>query len=369
MIAGFAALLLASAAALTPQSASAQVPAPSFEQISQEAQKARDAYRDDDAIRLFQQGLTLNPDWDEGLWYLATMFYEKERFSEARDLLRHFLAQNPKHGPGWGLLGLSEYKTHEYERALQHFQRAREFGLENRQELANAVFYHEAVLFIRFEQFHDGLLLLYQMRGAGVAQDSLEEPAGLAALGYPLLPEEVPVQRWPLVRLAGAGTFALMDQRRADAEVLFRKMVQEYPQEPGVHYQFGLLLMDDQPAEGVQEMQKELAISPSHVPARLRLAEYYLAQSQPEKAQPYLDEVINLEPKNATVHLLLGETRAKSGDTAGAIRELELANELTPQRPKVLWDLLRAYQAAGREADVDRVRAEIQKLNQAEPAK
>jgi tetratricopeptide (TPR) repeat protein len=369
MIAGLAVLLVTFAAPFAPQSARAQSPAPSFDQISQAAQQARDENRDDDAVRLFQQGLKQKPDWDEGLWYLGTLFYEKERFSEARDLFRHFLAQNPTHGPGWGLLGLSEYKTREYERALQHFQRARALGLENRVELANAVFYHQAVLLIRFEQFHDGLLLLYQMRGAGVAQDSLEEPAGLAALGYPLLPEEVPLHRRPLVRMAGAGTFARVDQRRDEAERLFHKMADEYPREPGVHYQYGLLLLDDRPAEGIQEMQKELAITPSHVPARLRLAEYYLAQSQPEKARPYLDEVNSLEPKNGTVHLLLGETLANAGDSAGAIRELELANELTPGRPKVLWALLRAYRAAGRQADADRVKTELEKLTEAASTK
>jgi tetratricopeptide (TPR) repeat protein len=369
MIPGLAVLLLAFAAPGARQPASARVPAPTFEQISQAAQQARDQNRDEDAIRLFQQGLKLKPDWDEGLWYLGTLSYEKERFREARDLLRHFLAQNPQHGPGWALLGLSEYKTREYGRALPHLQRARALGLEDRKELANAVFYHEAVLLTRSEQYHDSLLLLYQMRGAGQAQEALEEPAGLAVLGYPLLPEEVPAQRRALVRMAGAGNFARLDQRRADAEKLLREMVDEYPREPGVHYQYGLLLLDDRPAEGIAEMEKELTITPSYVPARLRLAEYYLAQSEPAKARPYVDEVIKMEPGNATAHLLLGEALGKTGDDAGSIRELELARELAPKRGKVLWALLRAYKAAGRQSDADRIRAEIENLSEAESAR
>ena len=361
-------LLIAFPVTLLAQSASAPA-TPSFEQIARQAEQARNLNRDDDAIRLYQRGLELRPDWDEGLWYLATLQYEKEHFWEARDLLRHFVAQNAKHGPAWALLGLSEYKNREYARALAHLQQSLTLGLGDRKELATSVFYFKAVLLTRFEQYHDALALLYQMRGTGQDQSPLEEPAGLAVLGYPLLPEEVPAGRRGLVRLAGAGAFARTDQRRPEAEKLFRKMVDEFPAEPGVHYQYGLLLLEECPAEGIEEMHKELGISPSHIPARLRLAEYFLAQSQPEKARPYVDEVLKLEPRDASGHLLMGETLASTGDTAGAIRELELAKGLAPGRGRVLWALLRAYMAAGRTDDADRIKAEIEKAGQTEVPK
>ncbi|MGB7846909.1 MAG: tetratricopeptide repeat protein [Candidatus Acidiferrum sp.] len=364
MISVLSLLILVFNAPATLQDQSPKIQAPSIDQVSQAAQQALNENRDDDAVTLFRQALKLKPDWDEGLWDLSSLFYEKEHFSEARDLLRHFLVQNPKHGPGWALLGLSEYKTHEWGRALQHLQRGLSLDMQNRTELTNAAAYHQAVLLARFEQYHDSLLVLYKLREAGAPQDSLEEAAGLAALGYPLLPEEVPPQRRALVRMAGVGTFARFDQRLADAEPVFRKMAEEFPQEPGVHYQYGLLLLSDRPVDGIQEIQKELALSPSHVPSRLRLAEYYLAQSQPEKARPYIDAVLKLEPNNASGHLLLGEELTKTGDNDGAIRELQTARELAPQRAKVLWALLRAYRAAGRHADADGIRAEIEKLRE-----
>lgn len=369
MIADVAALLLAFAVSVSAQAIPAKAPAQSFEQVSQAAQQARDENRDDDAIRLFQQGLKSKPDWDEGLWYLGTMLYEKEHFSQARDLLRQFVAQNPKFGPGWAVLGMSEYQVREYARALEHLQRSLSLGLGDRKQLADSVFYHVALLLTRFEQFHDSLELLWQMRGAGQAEALLEEPAGLATLGYALLPQEIPAARRGLARLAGAGTFALLDQRRAEAEKFFSKMVEQYPQEPGVHYQYGTLLLNDRPQAGIQELEKELQISPSYIPVRLRLAEYYLTQSQPEKAQPYVDEVIKLEPKNASGHMLMGEMLASKRDGAGAIRELELAREQAPQRLRIRWDLLRAYTAAGRREDAKRERTEIEKLSQRQSGK
>ena len=367
MIACVSALLLTVAIAV--QKTPAQAPVRSFDQISQAAQQARDANRDDEAIGLFREGLKLRPEWDEGLWYLATLLYEKEHFDEARDLLRRFVVQNAKFGPGWALLGMSEFQTREYGRALEHLQRSLSFGLGDRKRLADSVFYHVAILHTRFEQFHDSLELLWQMRGAGQAEDLLEEPAGLAALGYALLPKEIPAPRRELARLAGAGTFALLDQRRADADKLFLKMVTQYPEEPGVHYQYGTLLINDKPEAGVEELQKEIRLSPSHVPARLRLAEYYIALSKPDLARPFLDGVIRLEPNNASGHMLLGEMLAGAGDAPGAIRELELARNQAPQRVRIRWALMRAYNAAGRREDAMRERAEIEKLSQQQPEK
>ena len=362
MIAGIAALLLAVSVPGPIRNSLPGTQARSFEQISRAAQQARDENRDEDAIRLFRQGLKLKSDWEEGLWYLGTMLYEKERFDEARDLFRRFVGQNPKFGPGWALLGMSEFQTREYARSLEHLRRGMTLGVGDRKRLADSVFYHTALLLARFEQYHDSLELLWQMRGAGQAESLLEEPAGIAALGYALLPGEIPDSRREMFRLAGAGTFALLDQRREDAEKLFDKMVRQFPQEPGVHYQYGSLLLNNRPEDGVKELQKELEVSPSHIPSRLRLAEYYLAQSDSEKARPFLDEVVRLEPKNASAHMFLGELLAAKGDNSGAIRELELAREQAPTRTKIRWDLLRAYQAAGRREDASREKMEIEKL-------
>jgi predicted Zn-dependent protease len=367
MTAAFAAILIAFVPGCAHQAVSG--PAQSFEQISQAAQRARDEARDGDAIRLFQQGLKLKPDWNEGLWYLGTLLYEKERFAEARDLLRRFVAQNPEFGPGWAVLGMSEFQTRQYARALDHLRLSTSRGLGDRKQLADSVYFHTSVLLTRFEQYHDSLELLWRLRGSGMAQTLLEVPAGLSALGYALLPQEVPEPRRELARLAGAGIFALLDQRRSDAGKLFGQMAEKFPQEPGVHYQYGTLLLDDRPEAGIEELKKELQISPSHIPARLRLAEHYLTRSQPESAQPLLDEIIRLEPKNDSAHMLLGELLSSKGDVAGAIRELELARGQAPQRTRIRWALLRAYTAAGRREDASREKAEIEKLSREQSGK
>src|SRR5256885_13737399 len=100
-----------------------------FENLSTAAESARNEKRDDDAIRLYQQALKLRPDWKEGLWYLSTLQYEKERYIDARDLLRRFVSYEPEAGPAWAMLGLSEFQTREYPRSLDHLQRAMSLGM------------------------------------------------------------------------------------------------------------------------------------------------------------------------------------------------------------------------------------------------
>ena len=127
----------------------------SFAQISQAADRARDENRDDDAIRLYKQALTKKPDWEQGLWYLATLLYEKEQYAAARDTFRQFMTLRPDAGPGWALLGISEFQTREYPRALDHLQNAMSRGMGDRKDLIQSVFYYVVVLLTRLERYDE----------------------------------------------------------------------------------------------------------------------------------------------------------------------------------------------------------------------
>jgi predicted Zn-dependent protease len=337
--------------------------ASSFEQLSKSADKARIENRDDDAIPLYEQALHLQPMWKEGLWYLSTILYEKERFANSRDLLRRFVSQDPDVGPGWALLGMSEFQTREYSRSLEHLRHAMALGMGGRKEMTQSVFYFVAVLLTRFEQYSDSTSMLLAMIKSGQQSDLLVEPLGLAALRMPLLPAEIPADRRELIRMAGQGALALEAQRQEEAQNLFSGMVAAYPNEPGVHFLYGAFLLDVRPEDGVAEMRRELQVSPFHVPARIRLAEEYVKEERADEALPLVQEAIKLEPSHAPARMMLGEVLVARGDLAGGIRELETAEKSAPQMVRIHWDLLRAYAASGRGKDATREKEEIEKLN------
>lgn len=336
-----------------------------FSQLSRAADLARDRGRSNEAIQLYKRALAIQPKWKEGLWSLSSLLYDRNQYADARDSLRRFLGIDPALGLAWAMLGMSEFELHDYARSLDHLQRAMAEGMGDQKEISESVFYLVAVLQTRFELFDESMGLLIAMVKSGQDSRPLVESVGLAALRLPFLPSEIPADRHEMVRRAGEGVLALEAQRREEAGKLFRGLVQQYPGEPGIHFLYGAFLLDENPEGGIQELKKELDVSPSSVSARLRLAEEYTKQQNPNSALPLAQEAVKLDPKRAAAHMMMGEVLIAEEDPAAGIRELETARDQAPQTVRIHWDLLRAYTAAGRSEDAKREKEEIEKLSSA----
>ena len=337
----------------------------SFDQLLQAGEKARDENRVDDAIRLFQRALSQQPQSDQALWFLGTLLYEKGQYAEARDVLRRFVTIRPDAGPAWAFVGLSEFQLREYPRALDHLQRAMALGMGDRKELVQLVFYHVTVLLTREERFDDSVSMLLKMLASGPGDPALVEPAGLAGLRLPLLPSEIPPDRKNLVNLAGQAVLAMQTQHYEEAESQFKKLISSDANEPGVHFLYGVYLTQLHPDEAAPEFERELQISPSHVLARIRLAEQLITQRQFDRALILAREAIKLDPKRASAHMLAGEALLATGKADEGIKELEAARENDPSVGRTHWDLLRAYTATGRKEDSEREKGEMEKLENA----
>jgi len=359
----YAASALLLSGQLAGQSTHAAAQRPTFEQVAKDADQARAENEDEEAIRLYRQALELKPEWQEGLWYLSALLYEKERYPEARDTLRRFMALETNAGPGWALLGMSEFQCREYTRALDHLQRAMLLGMGDRKDMVQTVTTTVAELLIRFERYDDSLNLLFRMLGTGTDKTLILDPVGLAALRMPMLPSEIPADRRELVRMAGEGSFASQTPQFKDTDKTFKEMEEKYPNEPGVHFLYGVYLMDLRPDDAVRELKRELEISPSHVPARLRLAEVHIQNQEFDQALALAQEAVKLEPEYPSAHLILGEAEMAKGDSAEGIKELELARTKQPATPRVHWDLVRAYTAAGRTEDAKHEKEMIEQLS------
>lgn len=332
------------------------------------AKQARDENRADEAIRLFQRVLAQQPESEEALWYLGSLRYEKEQYVEARDILRQFLTIRPDAGPAWALLGLSEFQLRQYPRALDHLQRAMALGMGDRKEIVQSVFYHVVIMLTRAERFDDSVDMLLKMLASGPPDPALVEPAGLAGLRLPFLPTEIPPYRRELVNLAGRAVLAAQTQHYEEAESQFRQLVSVYPDEPGVHFLYGAYLTQLHPNDSVPEFERELKISPSHVLARIRLAEHLISQREFDRALALSQQAIKLDPKRASAHMLAGEALLAAGNAVDGLKELETTRDLDPNVSRTHWDLLRAYVAAGRKEDAEREKQEIEKLSEAKPS-
>jgi tetratricopeptide (TPR) repeat protein len=351
-----------------PRSAGIADNSVAFDQLAQAAKHAREEDRDDAAIDSFRQALKLNPEWDEGLWYLGTLLYKKGSYLDACNVLRRFLAQDAGSGSGWAMLGLSEFESHDYPRALDHLQRGITLGLADNQTLIAHVRYVIAILLTRSEQFDQSMDVLFTLMTNGADTSSLVEPFGLAALRLPFLPSEIPPGRREMIRMAGAATVALEGRRNEEAEKIFSELEAKYSDQPGVHFLIGAYLLSSHPDEGIKELKQEIEISPAHMPARIRLAEEYIKQQNLDEGISLARETLKLAPDEPLAHMVLGEGLIAKGDSAGGIRELETARDSLPDEIQVLWDLFRAYTAAGRKEDAGRTKDEIERLGKQEDA-
>jgi predicted Zn-dependent protease len=363
-----AAAIPAQAARTQPANTTAAHGAASFDQLAQAAKRARGDNRDHDAIDSYRQALKLKPEWDEGLWYLGALLYENENYFEVCTVMRSFLARNPENAYGWALLGLSEYQTREYTRALDRLQQSMVLGLGENRKMTSTVSYVIAILLTRTEKFDASMALLFTRVASGEDAAPLIEPLGLAALRLPFLPTEIPADRREMVRIAGAGTLAVEAQHYEDADKLFHELEARYPDQPGVHFLVGAYLLRAHPDDGIKELKREIEISPSHVPARIRLAEEYIKREDANQGISFAQDALKIEPKNGAAHMMLGEGLIAIGDSAAGIRELEIVQDSLPDEARVRWDLFRAYTAAQRQEDGAREKSEIERLSKQDAA-
>jgi tetratricopeptide (TPR) repeat protein len=354
-----------------PRKSAAQLTA-EFNDLAKRATEAREADRLDEAVALYGQALQIRPSWIEGWWSASTILYDRDRYAEARDAFRRLLSILPQSGPNSALiapsmamLGLCEFQTREYERALVELQRARLLGLSGQQQLISVVRYHAAILLTRFEQFELGFDALREFAREGNESPSVIEAFGLNVLRMPFLPSELPPDKRELVVMAGRPAYYMSARRQVESRKMFDDLLARYPETPGVHYAFGVFLLNQEPDAALEEFRHELKLSPNHVPSMLQIAFEYVKRSDYASGLPFAETSVQLAPNMFPARNALGRILLETGDVARAIKELEAGVKLAPDSPEMHFALARAYARAARKEDAARERAIFTKLDQA----
>jgi tetratricopeptide (TPR) repeat protein len=335
-----------------------------FEHVSKEAAEARAQNRIPEAIGLYRQAVKMRPSWTEGWWFLGELLYDRDKYPEARDALRRLVSLDHKTGPGLALLGLCEYETKEYGRALDHINEARRLGLGDDPQANRVVLYHAVLLFTRFQQYESALQVLDKVLKAGGTGPDLVEAAGLAGLRRPILPQDVPPGDKDLIEQAGRAVCAVAAKQPAEAQKYFAELLANYPKAANVHYLYGSFLLASDEDAGLREFQKELELNPRHTEALSNLALAYEQRGDTDKAISYAQRAVQADPEYFAAHGVLGRLLANSGEVEKGIKELEIARQQAPDSYQVHFSLAAAYALAGRKDDAARERAQFVRLKQ-----
>jgi len=347
----------------------------SFEKLAERAQAAMDSERVPEAIRLYDRATKLRPDWPEGWWHLGTLLFDAGRFTEARDAFAHFASIERKQpGPGFAMLGLSEFQLKHYTRALPALERGRKLGLGTNPDFVRSVLFHDGItnaLLGKPEIALQRLTLAANQFAAAhpeapedavLADLKLLDAFGIAALRIPKLPSDLAALQIPVVRLAGRAQALIALQDRVSAETEFKQLLALYPSEPGVHYMYGVFLLKGHPPLAIDEFRREIEVSPSHQAARIQLALEFLRTAEYEQGLKYAREAVALAPENFVAHVACGRLWLALGKTDRALQELRTAVKLAPGSPDAHFALSQALSEAGRNGEAARERAEFDRL-------
>jgi predicted Zn-dependent protease len=331
------------------------------EGIERAATAAREANRVDEAIRLYREALKQRPKWDEGWFYLATLLYERDQFAESAEAFGRTTELSPKIGTAWVMRGLSEFKLGREEEALKHLQRGRELGITDNPNLRNVMLYHEGALLAIKGDFDGALRTLSLLAKDGVENEDLILTIGLAALR--VRPSALEVALRPIALRTGRAEYWTMQKKFTEASDEYARLAKDFPKTPNVQFAYGrYLLASNHDDEAIVAFKREIENTPTHLLARLMIADAKLRFKDFAGGLPYAEQAVKLRPEAPIGHYLLGSLLLETGHTARAVTELETAERLIKDEPRIYFALGRAYARAGRKQDAERARAEFERL-------
>jgi Tfp pilus assembly protein PilF len=335
---------------------------PSFEALSRQAVTARDAGHLDEAVALFRKALKEKPDWDEGWWNIGSIAYDRDQYTECAQSFEQLTALKPDSASGWTMSGLCEYRLRHFDSALRSLKQAERLRFQEPLELAKSARLHFALVLIRTGTFEKAINVLSDLTKFDRKTSQIVVAAGIAGLRQPWLPSEVPESERAKVILLGGAMATGMELDFKDAIPQFEALVQQFPNDPNVHFRFGAFLMQQAPERGLAELQKTLELDPEYIQALVGFAMIYLNRGEPQTAREYAERAVKARPVDFGPHVALGRSLLALNDDAGAAKELEIAVNIEPDNPDAHFSLASAYSHLGRKEDAQREHEEFKRL-------
>jgi len=153
------------------------------------------------------------------------------------------------------------------------------------------------------------------------------------------------------------------------AELIYKKILADNPQVPGVHYRLGRVAVarPDSPEnteDAKKQFELELTIDPLNASAEFWLGELARRNGQWDDAVPHLAKAYKLDPGFAEAYFALGMTFISAMRPEDAIAPLERYVKMVPADPAGHYQLSIAYSRTGRDADEQRELKVQQELNE-----
>ena len=147
----------------------------------------------------------------------------------------------------------------------------------------------------------------------------------------------------------------------------YRKALGKNPQAINLHYKLGrALLQQSHDPSGMEQARKEfeaeLTLNPADAVAEYQVAQILGTQGHKAEAAARYERAAQLRPDFPEALIAVAKIRSDSKNYGEAVKLLERAVKLQPRGEIAHYNLMMAYRNAGRAADAQREKAELDKL-------
>jgi predicted Zn-dependent protease len=158
-----------------------------------------------------------------------------------------------------------------------------------------------------------------------------------------------------------------------DAGAVYRKILAQNPNVPGIHFRLGRVLLSKSQSsanteEAKTEFAEELKVDPSNAAAEFSLGEIARRAGQWSEAVPHFTNASKLDPGFAEAFLALGMSLNSAERYSEAVGSLERYVKMLPADPAGHYQLSIAYARTGRKEDAAREMAIQQQIVEKTPS-
>jgi tetratricopeptide (TPR) repeat protein len=144
-----------------------------------------------------------------------------------------------------------------------------------------------------------------------------------------------------------------------EAIAAYSQILKQYPEQPGIHYRIGRIILAEPPTEtsadeAKKEFEAELKIDPTAASAEFMLGDLARQSEQWEQAIEHFGRAAKLDAGFSEAFLGLGISLNAVGKSSDAITPLEKYVKMEPADPAGHYQLAIAYGRTGRKQDAER---------------
>jgi len=141
----------------------------------------------------------------------------------------------------------------------------------------------------------------------------------------------------------------------------YRKILEQYPNQPGVHYQLAQIILANprtqaSSEEARKELEEELKNNPGSPTAEFMLGDLAWREQKSQEAIEHFSRATKLDVTLAQPYLGLGMALNGAGRFADAIESLKKYVQLSPEDPAGYYQLAIAYARTGNRQEAERQR-------------